>query len=96
MDEGLRDAITFGNVDDCEILLATGVPCHAADDDSGSPLHLAASLNEKTILSLLLDYGAPINFQNRDGDTPLHLAFVARIRIFPNPFFDLSLYCITF
>jgi uncharacterized protein len=77
MDEGLRDAITFGNLDDCEVLLATGVPPHAVDDDAGSPLHLAASLNEFNIITLLLDYGAPINFQNRDGDTPLHVAFVA-------------------
>lgn len=76
MDEALREAITFGNLDDVEVLLATGTPAHAVDEDSGSPLHLAASLNHGDIIALLVDFGAPINFQNRDGDTALHVAFV--------------------
>lgn len=78
MDEALRDAITYGHADECEVLLLSGSRAHVVDEESGSPLHLAAAVNESEVASLLLDHGAQINFQDHNGDTALHVAFVSQ------------------
>lgn len=75
MDDDLKEAITFGDLESAEELLVSGVASHHEDDEVGSPLHLAASLNEGKMVGLLLKYGAKVNYVNpADGNSALHSA----------------------
>ena len=77
MDELLREAITFTNLEDAEALLAGGTPAHQPDEDHGSLLHLACSLNDGKMVGLLIKYGAQVNYAGHNGDTPLHTAYAS-------------------
>ena len=37
-----------------------------------TPMHVAASVGQAEIISLLFDHGADLNGQGKYGDTPLH------------------------
>jgi ankyrin repeat protein len=87
MDDALKEAISFGDLEACDELLAAGTAAHVVDDEVGSPLHLAASINEGKIVGLLLRHGAKVNYVNPgDGSTALHTAYdYFVLQIFPRP-----------
>jgi len=47
------------------------------DGKGETPLHLAASRGNKSIVELLIQQGADVNAQSRDGSTPIYLAAFA-------------------
>ncbi|KAF4725842.1 protein kinase kinase kinase, partial [Perkinsus olseni] len=46
----------------------------AADRDSKSVLHIAASLGRDELIPMILEYGVDVNARDKDGWTPLHHA----------------------
>lgn len=74
MIELMRDAVSLGSVYDLEEIISKGVNPNTKDSDGFTPLHVAASVNEKACLKLLLDVGANIDALDEDGNTPLHIA----------------------
>lgn len=54
----LIDAVRRGNIDEVEILLATGADVNAKDNDGITPLHVASRGGHKDVTKLLLAKGA--------------------------------------
>ena len=51
---------------------------NAATEDGVTPIHIAASLDDPDIVSLLIEAGAKVNAKTANGATPLHWAAMAK------------------
>ncbi|EAY09467.1 hypothetical protein TVAG_126280 [Trichomonas vaginalis G3] len=57
-----------------EYFISNGADINAKDGDESTPLHYAASDNNKKTAEILISNGADINAEDADGCTPLHYA----------------------
>lgn len=72
-----RAILSYGsefNEGDVEELLDAGAETNALNDDSLSPLHLAAQRGLSVVVKLLCSKGADVNLQDKEGRSPLHYA----------------------
>lgn len=76
MIELMRDAVSLGSVYELEEIIKKGVNPNTKDSEGFTPLHVAASVNEKPCLKLLLEAGSTIDAVDDYGNTALHIAFV--------------------
>ena len=66
----LFDGVTSGDIDAVTVCLEQGVPIDSLDDDSNTPLIIAAE-GEPGILEMLIERGANVDLQNKHGVTAL-------------------------
>ena len=66
--------IATATSDEVALLLDAGASVRARDEHLRTPLHVAASSNNRQVAALLLDRGAEVNAQDWKGCTPLHRA----------------------
>lgn len=76
MEDLLREAVNMGQASEVESLLQKGVNMNIVDENGLGLLHLACSVNEVKIVSLLAKFGADIDSVDQTGCTPLHVAYV--------------------
>lgn len=74
----LHYALTQGQKDVVELLLARKVDVNARDKDGGTPLYYAAKYGNKDVVELLLAKKAEVDAKNNDGETPLYAAASSR------------------
>jgi len=70
----LMNATWFGHLDICRLLLDKGALVDSKDNDSWTPLHLAAQKDLIEIIHLLRDRGADVEARDNIGWRPLHFA----------------------
>jgi ankyrin repeat protein len=71
----LLAAVTLSNIELIQALINHGADVNAAgNENSNSPLHLAAQRNQTNAAKLLLATKAAIESRNKEGNTPLHEA----------------------
>jgi len=70
----LFDAISKGNIDEIKYYLESGADPNANALNGWTPLHYAASYNDKEATKLILEYGGDVNARDVEGMTPLALA----------------------
>jgi ankyrin repeat protein len=70
----LIDAGRHGELGRLRALLAGGADASARDEHGSTPLHAAASWNDRAVAQLLLDHGADVHARDWEGDTPLFIA----------------------
>jgi ankyrin repeat protein len=70
----LIDAGRHGELGRLRALLAGGADASAADQYGSTPLHAAASWNDRAVAELLLNHGADVNARDWEGATPLLIA----------------------
>ena len=74
MDEGLFDAIRTNKLQKFREMLDQGANVNHPDKSGSTPLILATTKKNLTMVKELLDRGANPNLQDKDGDTPLMIA----------------------
>ncbi|KAG7396366.1 hypothetical protein PHYBOEH_002347 [Phytophthora boehmeriae] len=71
-------AVSNGNVDITEYLLAAGAGPDVKDYFGRSPLHFALLCNDastrETLVNVLIQYDADVSMKDTDGDAPLHVS----------------------
>eukprot|EP00386_Alphamonas_edax_P010538 GDKI01033958.1.p1 GENE.GDKI01033958.1~~GDKI01033958.1.p1 ORF type:complete len:368 (-),score=48.41 GDKI01033958.1:20-967(-) len=72
--EGILKAAELGRTHILRAILDRGGDANAQNDQSVSPLHLAAKNNRYECVRVLCDWGAHVDAQNKDCVTPLVLA----------------------
>ena len=77
LQEALEKAVSRGDLEETERLIARGAKINALPKEGGSPMSTAAYHGHIEILRLLLAEGGNPDFENRDGNTPLHVAAFA-------------------
>ncbi|XP_018611478.2 cortactin-binding protein 2 isoform X1 [Scleropages formosus] len=70
----LYSAARHGHTDCVKLLLASGVPCDAPDQNGFTPLHIAATHAHLGCVEVLVANGADVNRTATGGHTPLYLA----------------------
>lgn len=70
----LDSAVTSGDVQRTQALLASGADARARDSDGATPLHWAVAAGRLAIVELLIANGAEINAKTNEGVAPLHVA----------------------
>ena len=70
----LTEAGRRGELGRLRALLAGGADASAKNEHGSTPLHAAASWNDRPVVELLLDHGANVHARDWEGDTPLHIA----------------------
>jgi ankyrin repeat protein len=71
----LLAAVTLGNIELIQALINRGADVNSVgNENSNSPLHLAAQRNQTNAAKLLLAAKAAIESRNKEGNTPLHEA----------------------
>ncbi|GAQ85364.1 hypothetical protein KFL_002310200 [Klebsormidium nitens] len=70
----LVDSARYGDVEDVQATLDSGVDASAADSSGRTALHMAAANGHENVVQLLLEKGANVNAANQEGNTPLHWA----------------------
>lgn len=85
----LLAAVISDSYSTVKLLLDSSLKAINGQNDSGTPLTVAASYSSQAILPLLLERGAEINLQDNKGDTPLN-AFIKNLSFHYNspPGFD--------
>lgn len=77
MEDLLKEAVNMGQVSEVESLLQKGVSVKILDENGLGLMHLACSVNESRIVTLLAKFGADIDSVDQTGSTPLHVAYDA-------------------
>ena len=77
LQDALEAAISRGDLQETQRLIAQGAKVNALPKDGGSPMSTASYHGHIEILRHLFAQGADANFENRDGNTPLHVAAFA-------------------
>lgn len=65
----------MGQVSEVESLLQKGVSPHITDENGLGLLHIACSVNESRIVTLLVKHGIDIEAVDETGSTGLHVAY---------------------
>jgi ankyrin repeat protein len=73
LNDELHDAVTYGDVEGMERLVAAGADPSALVRD-WTPLHRSASNGDVRVVAVLLRMGACVNVANSTGGTPLMMA----------------------
>jgi ankyrin repeat protein len=74
VNQELTEAGRRGELERLRGLLAGGADASARNEYGSTPLHAAASWNDRPVAELLLDHGADLHARDWEGDTPLHIA----------------------
>ncbi|KAL7414580.1 ankyrin repeat-containing domain protein [Mrakia frigida] len=61
-----------GDVERVKELVESGISANAPDPNTYTPMHAAASYDQRDVLTYLLSQGGLINVTDQDGDTPLY------------------------
>ena len=67
----LIDAVSSGNREKIELLIAQGADVNARDSNGNTPLMLAARSGHSEIVQFLIDRGADVHLKDNLGNTPL-------------------------
>jgi ankyrin repeat protein len=70
----MSEAVEFNDLDVLRTLIRQGHDVNALDPEGETPLHIAASNDNKEAIMTLLDAGAQVNKLDSFGVSPLHLA----------------------
>ena len=73
-ENALIDAVNEGCIEEAKKLLTEGVDVNLKRAGGMTPLHLAASNGQETMVALLHSEGADVNSKDVDGETPLDWA----------------------
>ena len=75
LNRALFEAVSKGNVDECQRLIQAGANVNFTNDDGWTPLHWAAFDGHLKVCRLLINEGrADVHAVTNDNRTPLHLA----------------------
>ena len=70
----ILDAAKYGDIEATKQFLGDGYNVNAKNEQNRTPLHIAAWLGHREIVSLLITKGAIIDARDNDNYTPLHKA----------------------
>lgn len=72
----LHKAVKAGLLDNARMLIEAGsqFKCNMFEDGKTSPMHIAAELEDPSMLQLLIECRATTDSTDEDGETPLHIA----------------------